>query len=76
MSDASPHGAPAAATGIDRLRGNRHQLPNRLAGSYRLDGSASLYTDRHSRRVLTILCHSTHPNRKGLKFQILLAGFS
>ena len=29
-------------------------------GSYRLDGPAFVYTDRHSRRVSTILGYPTH----------------
>jgi hypothetical protein len=55
LRSTSPHGSPAAATGIDRLRETDTSFQIAWPGSYRLDGSAFLYTDRHSRRVLTIL---------------------
>src|SRR5208337_1404498 len=38
-------------------------------GSYRLDGPAFVYTDRHSRRVSTILGYPTQLLAKDLKFQ-------
>src|SRR5271165_2184765 len=41
-------------------------------GSYRLDGQAFVYTDRHSRRVSTILGYPTQPLTKNIRFRKLV----
>ena len=63
LLDPSDHLAARLARrrpGIHRLRGNRHQLPNRLARKLSPRRPAFVYTDRHSRRVSTKLGYPTH----------------